>query len=98
MCSNILLQSGLISQRSFTNALGAPFHHTQKHTLQVHGQHAQEFNMSSRGEDYLHEIDEVTACLRNGQLQSQNHPLAASLALSQTLDNVREKIGLVYQS
>jgi hypothetical protein len=96
MCSNILLQSGLIWQRSFTNALGAPFHHTQKLTLQIYAQPAQEFNLPSRGKGYVHEIEEVANCLHNGQTQSQKYPHAASLALSQTLDNVREKIGLIY--
>jgi len=77
--------------------LYAPFHHTQKLTLHVYGEIEQEFNLPIIGEGYLHEIEEVITCLRNGQTQSSKHPHRFSLELSNLLDRVKEKIGLSYQ-
>jgi predicted dehydrogenase len=73
-----------------------PFHHAQKLTLQLYGEVAQEFNLPITGEGYLYEIDEVVACLRNGQTENNKHPYSFSLQMSTVLDRVKEKIGLSY--
>jgi len=73
-----------------------PFHHTQKLSLQLNGLEEQEFNLPSIGEGYLHEIEEVVACLQSGQMESRKHPHAFSLELSEVLDQVKNKIGLRY--
>ena len=74
-----------------------PFHHAQKLTLQLYGEVAQEIILPLTGEGYLHEIDEVVACLRNGQIESNKYPHCFSLELSNLLDQVKNKIGLSYR-
>lgn len=74
----------------------APFHHSQNLTVHMYGKHEQEFEYPVIGEGYIHEIEEVVACLRNGRTESAKHPLSFSLKLSTTLDQVKEKIGLSY--
>ena len=53
-------------------------------------------DISYVGNGYYHEALEVMACLDNGQTESKKMPLSFSLDLIQTLDSVREKIGLEY--
>ncbi len=74
----------------------APFHHSQKLTLHRYGEPEQLFNLPLSGEGYLHEIEEVEACIQNGQTQSNKHPHRVSLNLSDVLEEVKKRIGLDY--
>jgi predicted dehydrogenase len=74
----------------------APFHHTQKLTLHRYSEPEQLFNLPIIGEGYLHEIEEVVACIQNGQTQSSKHPHSVSLHLSNVLEAVKQRIGLNY--
>ncbi len=45
---------------------------------------------------YKYEIEEVVGCLNRGECESELFPLSKSLLLHQTIDAIREKIGLIY--
>ncbi|PSJ18183.1 Gfo/Idh/MocA family protein [Nitrosomonas supralitoralis] len=45
---------------------------------------------------YQHEAAEVSQCIREGKMESETVTLAESLALMETMDQIREKIGLKY--
>ncbi len=45
---------------------------------------------------YEHEAAEVNQCIREGKLESASVTLAESLALMETMDQIRKKIGLKY--
>ena len=49
-----------------------------------------------KGNGYNYEAAEVMACLRQGKLESAAMPLDESLAIMQTLDQLRQQIGLHY--
>jgi predicted dehydrogenase len=78
--------------------LHSRFHHAQK--LSVYKEHecVETFDVDYRGNGYVHEIDEVTDCLKNGRLESESIPHTLSLDLAETLDRVREIIGLQYDT
>jgi predicted dehydrogenase len=71
------------------------FHHTE-HLNITRGNKTETLHIPFTGNGYLHEIDEVNACLLLGQSQSSKMQLSLSLDLIKTLDRVREKIGLEY--
>ncbi len=48
------------------------------------------------GNGYVHEAVEVTECLRAGRKESATMPLAETLAIMKTMDEVRHQIGLRY--
>lgn len=48
------------------------------------------------GRGYVHEAAEVMACLRSGQTESRLLPLAGTLAVLRTLDEVRSQLGVRY--
>ena len=51
---------------------------------------------SYEGNGLRFEIDEVHRCLADGRTESEVMPLAETLALAGTLDDIRHQIGLVY--
>lgn len=53
-------------------------------------------DLDGRGFEY--EIQEVVDCLNQGKLESDIMPLDETLSIMQTMDAVREKIGLVYDN
>jgi predicted dehydrogenase len=57
----------------------------------------EEFHIKYEGNGYYHEIEEVHNCLNVGKLESDKMPLSFSLDLIETLDRVREVIGLEYE-
>lgn len=54
------------------------------------------YAFDEQGFGYQYEIEEVIRCLNRGELQSAEYPLSKSLLLHQTLDRVRQQIGLEY--
>lgn len=54
------------------------------------------YAFDEQGFGYHYEIKEVIGCLNRGELQSAEFPLSKSLLLHQTLDSIRQQIGLEY--
>jgi predicted dehydrogenase len=59
-------------------------------------EYAQTLDFPYEGHGYAFEAAHVQRCLENGRLESELLPLDFSLGLAETLDAVREKIGLAY--
>lgn len=58
--------------------------------------HIHHYAFDERGFGYQYEIEEVINCLNSGDLQSGEFPLSRSLRLHETLDSIRQQIGLEY--
>ena len=56
----------------------------------------QHYSFDEPGFGYQHEIEEVIKCLNHGDLQSAEFPHSKSLRLHETLDQIRQQIGLEY--
>jgi len=54
------------------------------------------YAFDEQGFGYQYEIEEVMNCLNQGELQSTEFPLSKSLRLHETLDSIRQQIGLEY--
>lgn len=73
------------------------FHHTEQIShYDLKNNLIETWEIPYTGNGYYHEIQEVNRCLQEGLTESPKMPLSFSLALIQTLDRVRQKIGLVY--
>ena len=72
------------------------FHHSKEITIRQNDGTTESFTVEYKGEGYYHEILEVMHCLHQGLTESPKMPHSMSLELIQTLDSVREKIGLEY--
>ncbi len=71
------------------------FHHPTTITLYKNGEEIV-FEIPYTGNGYVHEIEEVNSCLRNGQTESSKLPLELSLNLITIIDRVKAQIGLQY--
>ena len=56
------------------------------------------YKFSFVGNGYNYEVDEVVSCLNTGMIESKNMSWQDSLDLIDTLDQIRSKCGLVYES
>ncbi|MCA1762907.1 MAG: Gfo/Idh/MocA family oxidoreductase [Flavobacteriales bacterium] len=74
------------------------FHHTEKITLLRDGMGPEVRDIPHLGNGYVHEIDEVTTCLKNGRIESEKLPHRLSSELSRLMDDVKKEIGLSYSS
>lgn len=75
------------------------WHHTQKITVSKYDgrqESFQDIDIPYAGRGYSYEASHVMRCLENKMLESDTVPLDFTLDLVETLDAVREKIGLVY--
>lgn len=75
------------------------WHHTQKLTLsryEFRQETKRDIEMPYEGWGYAYEAEHVMQCLDNELLESDKVPLYFTLDLIETLDTVREKVGLVY--
>ena len=54
------------------------------------------FDEPHEGQGLRHEAAEVMACLRAGRLESEVMPLDETVAIMETMDEVRRQIGLTY--
>ncbi len=68
----------------------------QECILSLEGEPEQTFELPFTGNGYNYEALEVMRCLREGLLESPIMPLDETLALMQTLDNIRSQWGLRY--
>ncbi|WP_124980872.1 Gfo/Idh/MocA family protein [Nonlabens xiamenensis] len=100
-----ILHSSLISntptEAIFYGELGqiklhSRFHHTQKISLQLKDGTEQVFDLPYSGQGYVHEIVEVRDAINNGATASHLHSLENSRQLMETLDDIRNIIGLTY--
>ena len=75
------------------------WHHAQKlRVSKYEGREEieQEIEMPYEGWGYAFEAKHVMECLREERLESDLIPLDFSLDLAETMETIREKIGLVY--
>jgi predicted dehydrogenase len=76
--------------------IAAPFHAIPALQLQLLDGSERELVPESRGRGYVHEVDEVVRCLREGLIESPLVPWSDSLAVMRILDGCRAQIGLEY--
>ncbi len=72
------------------------FHHSEKISIYLQNGVVETLDIKYKGNGYLHEIMEVEKCLIAGKIESSNMPHSMSLNLIQTLDQIRQEIGLEY--
>ncbi|MDX1911865.1 MAG: gfo/Idh/MocA family oxidoreductase, partial [Saprospiraceae bacterium] len=75
------------------------WHHTQKITVSRYdgrNETARDIAIPYEGRGYHFEAAHVMQCLAQNKLESEVVPLDFTLDLMETLDNVRQKIGLTY--
>lgn len=74
------------------------FWHAEKATINVYDKKEKEIEIEIPIESsgYNYEIKEVNNCIRKGQLESKVMPLSESLAIMETMDKIRDEIGLRY--
>lgn len=72
------------------------FWHATSATLHAAGKDAQRVEMPFVGNGYNYEAAEVSACLREGKLESDIMPLNESLSIMETMDKIRAQWGLKY--
>lgn len=75
------------------------WHHAQKLSLLEYPAHDEEpvvYDFPFDGWGYHFEAAHVMQCLSEGKTESDRVPLDFTLSLTQTLDDIREKIGLTY--
>lgn len=65
-------------------------------TLRVDGEDDVEFTMPHKGNGYEYQAEEVMRCLREGKRESAIMPLDESVAIMQTMDQIRSQWGLKY--
>lgn len=79
--------------------LHSRWHHTKKLTVSTYEgrlENSRDVDMPYEGWGYSFEAEHVMQCLENEMLESDKVPLDFTLDLVETLDAVREKIGLEY--
>lgn len=64
---------------------------------QQYGKEKQFFPMEWEGHGLQFEIEEVLACIQNNHIESALFPHAFSLQLSETLETIREQLGVTYE-
>jgi len=76
--------------------LHPPFWFPERLTLEVYGGETTEMTLPMNGNGFNHEAAEVARCIAAGRLESDIMPLDESLALMQTMDEIRAQWGLRY--
>ncbi len=76
--------------------LHAPWWACQRLTLRRAGQEPQTFDFPAAAAGYEYQLEEFARCLAAGETECPHLPLAESLSVMETLDSLREQIGLRY--
>ncbi len=76
--------------------LHSPFWCSTAATLHIHGQEAHRIDLPIEGNGFNYEAKAVGDCIRKGFTESSVMPLAESLEIMQTLDEIRAQWGLKY--
>ncbi|WP_046758109.1 Gfo/Idh/MocA family protein [Kordia jejudonensis] len=71
------------------------FHEANTISLDIDGE-ITVFDLPHTGNGYVHEIEEVNRCIRDGKTESATLPLAFSEQLIKIIDRVKAEIGLKY--
>ena len=88
---------GWIHGTKSTIKMNSRFHHSERlEIIDLNLNTTETLDIPYVGNGYYHEALEVMECLDNGQTESKKMPLSFSLDLIQTLDEIRETIGLEY--
>lgn len=98
LCSGLkskINMSAEISGSEGSIFLQTKWHESQGYTIDKDDKE-EIFSLPTIGKGYTHEIEEVHACLRNGELQSEKWSLQNSLDLINLLDEVREITGTTF--
>lgn len=74
------------------------FHHSEKISLYQKGELKNVFELGYEGNGYLYEIEEVNSCLIRNGLESMKLPQSVSLDLISLIDQIKDIIGLSYDS
>lgn len=77
--------------------LHSRFHHSEKISILRDGKE-EILDLKFNGHGYIYEIEEVNRCLLNGETESRKLPLQMSLDISRLIDQVKEEIGLKYET
>lgn len=72
------------------------FHHTHRLTLHRAGEQPQDFHFEDAGYGYHHEARHVQECRAQGLTESPLLPLQFSQHLIETLDDIRQQLGVRY--
>jgi len=72
------------------------FHHAHHITLHRTGEEPQDFHFEDAGYGYRYEAEHVQECLAQGLTESPLLPLAFSEKLIETLDDIRQQLGVHY--
>lgn len=62
----------------------------------VEGNSIETYSLPYQGNGYIHEIEEVTNCIQQLQLESEKLPHSTSIQLADVMDEVMNQIGLEY--
>jgi predicted dehydrogenase len=76
--------------------VAAPWYKTNTLTWQRFGDAPQTITLDTVVHGFEYQIREVQQCLERGQIESQRMPHNFSLLLSETTDEIRKQIGVVY--
>lgn len=96
--SSFLSSSNLKASISGTQGrinLNSPWFMTESYTL-IQDDHKEKFKRPTLGKGYTYEIEECHACIRSNRIESELWSHQNSLDLIAIVDEVRNKIGLVY--
>lgn len=74
----------------------APMFAPAKIHLQVYGENVQEFELPFEGNGYHYQAIAAAQAIRNGDTESSVMPLEETLTIMQTLDCVRDQVGMLY--
>jgi len=75
--------------------IDADFWSSTRARLSVHGKESVA-TLPFRRNGFEYEIEEAMSCIRRGKAESEDMPLASTLANMKTMDQIREQIGLRY--
>lgn len=74
------------------------FHHSRKITIDLYDSKAETIDVDYKGLGLVHEINEVIHCLQNQKIESLKMSHSMSIDLINTLDRIRQQIGLSFHS
>ena len=74
------------------------FHQANRISLFLNDGSKEVFDIEYKGCGYYHEIEEVTQCLTSGKIESKKLPHSISMNLITLLDQIKQKIGLRYDT
>lgn len=100
MCGSAINQISAITAEIAANlgkiTLTEPWYKTDTLILQQQGEHPEVITPAQFSNGFEYEIQEVRRCLELGLTESPKMPHAFSLLVAETMDAIREQIGVKY--